>query len=566
MTGQPVQRARAWLAVDPDPVTRAETEALLAAAENGTSGGPGELQQRFAGRLEFGTAGLRGALGAGPRRMNRVIVRMVAAALARRLLAGAGPRRIRVVIGFDARHNSDVFADDTARVLAARDIDVTLLGRPLPTPVLAHAVRHLGAAAGVMVTASHNPPTDNGYKVYWGDGAQIIPPIDAEISAEIDVGGLVDDTSLASPTDSRITVDDGSVEVAYLTMAQTVIAGDGPRDLVTVYTPLHGVGGSVLTRVISDTGFPDPIVVAEQAEPDPDFPTVSFPNPEEPGALDLALALADRHDADLVIANDPDADRLALAVPSGADGWRVLTGDEIGCLLADHLLSTGPGGPNRLVVTTVVSSRLLARIAAAHGVHHAETLTGFKWIVRPGFEHSDRRLVVGYEEALGYAVSEAVADKDGITAALVAAELAALEKARGRTLVDRLDDLARAHGLHRSAQRSIRFEGADPSGDMAAAMSRLRVEPPTSVAGRPVVSLVDLLADLAGRPPTDALVLELDPSGRLVVRPSGTEPKLKLYAETVIADPGSDLRAAEAEADRVLATLLADAPGDLGLS
>ncbi len=553
-TGTAEDHARAWLEVDPDDDTRAELEAIL--------GRPDELEERFRGRLEFGTAGMRGALGAGPRRMNRVLVRSVAAALARRVIAGSGPDA-RIVIGFDARHKSDVFASDSARVFAAHGLRVTVLPRPLPTPVLAFAVRHTGSAAGVMVTASHNPPADNGYKVYWADGAQIVPPVDAEIAAEIDSVGLVAESDLVSSDDSRITVDDGSIESAYLDMAVGVVE-DGPRELATVYTAMHGVGRDVVVAAFTRAGFAAPIEVAEQCEPDPDFPTVTFPNPEEPGALDLSFALASRHDVDLVIANDPDADRLAVAVP-GADGWRPLSGNEIGCLLADHLLTRGPEGPDRLVANTVVSSRLLARVADAHGVHYAETLTGFKWIVRPGFEHPEWQFVMGYEEALGYAVTDRVADKDGVTAALVMAELAATEKARGRTLVDRLDDLTRAHGLHRTIQRSIRFSGDDAQADMAVAMSALRAAPPGTVAGRAVESFTDLLGADTGWTPTDAVILELGPVDRLVVRPSGTEPKLKLYAETVNTLIGPDLRDAEADADALLADLLDRAPADLGL-
>ena len=548
-----VDRARAWAAVDPDPETRAEVEALLS--------DPAALDERFDGRLAFGTAGMRGPLGAGPRRMNRVLVRQVATALARRVLA-TGVDHPTVVVGYDARRNSDHFARDTARACAANGVAAVVLPAPAPTPVLAYAVRHLGAAAGVMVTASHNPPADNGYKVYWSDGAQIVPPIDREIATAIDGVGLVDDDGLAPLDHPSITIDDGGVHDAYLAIAAGAV-GEGPRDLRAVYTAMHGVGTATIRAGFERAGFPAPIEVVEQCTPDPDFPTVAFPNPEEPGALDLAIATATEAAADVILANDPDADRLAVAIPVDG-GWRQLTGNEVGCLLADHLLRRGPRDPDRLVVTTVVSSRLLSRIAAVHGAHYAETLTGFKWIVRPGFEHPTWRLVLGYEEALGYAVSDAVADKDGVTAALVIAEMVAADRAEGRTLVDRLDDLARTHGLHRSAQRSLRFAGADPQEAMGDAMAALRAERPTTVAGRAVERFVDLLDDDTGWPPTDALVMELA-GARLVVRPSGTEPKLKIYAESVTPDPGADLRAAETALDHHLDELLGAAPTDLGL-
>ena len=421
--------ARRWLEVDPDPGTRAETEQLL------TDGGAA-LERRFGSRLAFGTAGLRGPLGAGPMRMNRVLVRMTAAAIGRRLLAGAagaatdgGPPPV-VVVGFDARRNSDVFAEDTARMLAGLGIASLVLPRPLPTPVLAFTLRNVGADAGIMVTASHNPRTDNGYKVYWSDGAQIVPPVDSEVSALIDGAPLPTDADLA-PGDDPLIERAGEAQVGFYTEAATsVVDTDSPRDLSIVYTPLHGVGRDVLLEAFRCAGFAEPAVVPEQGEPDPDFPTLPYPNPEEPGALDLATALAAREGADLVLANDPDADRLAVAVPDGP-GWRTLTGDEVGALLADHVLGSG-SGDDRLVVTTVVSSRLLARIAGHHGVRHAETLTGFKWIMRPGLDDPSADFVFGYEEAAGYAVGDLVRDKDGITAALAFAELAATERAAGR--------------------------------------------------------------------------------------------------------------------------------------
>ena len=541
MTASPRDAAEAWLKVDPDPVTRAELEALISADD-------GSLATRFASRLAFGTAGLRGALGAGPTRMNRVLVRMTAAGVARRVVAEGGTT---LVVGHDARHNSAEFADDTARVAAAHGLDVRVIRGPHPTPLLAFAVLHLGAHAGVMITASHNPRADNGFKVYWRHGAQIVPPTDAEIAAEIDAVGLLADADLAAVGDPRIHDLDDSIVSAYVQAAVSVIDGSTPRDLNVVYTPVHGVGRDVFLRAFSAAGFPTPAVVPEQADPDPDFPTAAFPNPEEPGVLDLATALASERGADLVIANDPDADRLAIVVPSG-DGWRALTGNEIGCLLAEHVLSGG-AGDDRLVATTVVSSRMLSKIAAGHGVHFEETLTGFKWIMRPAIERTDLKFAFGYEEALGYCVGTKVRDKDGISAALAFAEMAASVKADGSTMLSLLDDLAKRHGVHHSAQRSFRFEGIDGPEIMADLMQRLRSNPPEMIGDLAVESVTDLLEPSTGLPPTNALILDLSGPARLVVRPSGTEPKLKLYGESVnTVLSGDDLsRARAVAADRL---------------
>jgi phosphomannomutase len=389
---------------------------------------------------------------------------------------------------------------------------VHLMPRPLPTPVLAYAVRHLGCSAGIMVTASHNPPRDNGYKVYWEDGAQIIPPLDEEISTAIDAVGRVDE--LPRGNDWRM-LDDGIVESYLRSLARLPLGTH--RDVTIAYTPLHGVGGAVLRRAFEWCGFPVPEVVAEQADPDPDFPTVSFPNPEEPGAMDLALALGKNRD--LVIANDPDADRCAVAA-----GGRMLTGDEVGGLLAEYVLRHTDGA-DRLVATTIVSSSLLGKIAAEHGVRYAETLTGFKWIMKGG---SDRdRLVYGYEEALGYCVGGdegvPVRDKDGIGAALTVAGLAAEAKAEGRTLLDLLEDQARRYGLHATAQVSVRVEDLSLISD---AMARLRESPPAELAGHEVTEADDLATGFDGLPPSDVLRYRLSGGGRVVVRPSGTEPKL----------------------------------------
>lgn len=550
-------RPEEWLAADPDPDTAAELKALLA-------GDPADLEHRFAGRITFGTAGIRGPMGAGPLRMNRVLVRMVAAALAERVLSER-EEQPRVVVGHDARHKSDLFATDTARVLAARRIPVTLLPGPVPTPVLAFAVKHLDASAGVMVTASHNPRSDNGYKVYWRGGRQLAAPIDAEIGEIMDRTAPLAPSDLASEDDRLVTIAGHDLVEAYLEAVVGLLEPQGSRALRLAYTPLHGVGGATFLRALSRAGFDRPAVVADQAEPDPDFPTAPFPNPEETGVLDPLLALATGTGADMALAHDPDADRLAVAVPAGGR-WRVLTGDETGCLLAEHLLSRhGAAGDTRrrLVVSTVVSSRLLRRIAAHHGADWAETLTGFKWIMQA---HSQRAashgLVLGYEEALGYAVGEVVRDKDGISAALVMAELAADLKRRGRSLSDLLDDLHRRHGVHATGQRSIRFKSASGRQQpMKDAMAALRAAPPTTLAGMAVSAVHDLAAAGSGLPPADAVVLELEGSGaRVIVRPSGTEPKMKIYAEAIVAPPTDDggewLRPARAEARSTMAGVL----------
>jgi phosphomannomutase len=554
---------RTWLAEDPDPDTRTELTALLEADD------VAELTDAFSGRLEFGTAGLRGKLGPGPNRMNRAVVRRAAAGLGRYLLDTDPDAKTRgVVIGFDARRKSDAFADDTAAVLAGAGIATYLLPRPLPTPVLAFAIRHLDCAAGVMVTASHNPPADNGYKVYLGDGAQIVPPADAEISAAIEAVGPLSAVPLGDP--ALATRLDDDVLTAYVDAVVALAYSPQSRDLRVAYTPLHGVGRDVLLAVFDRAGFPPPQVVAEQGDPDPTFHTVAFPNPEEPGALDLVLADAARLGADLVIANDPDADRLSVAIPDPAApvGWRPLRGDEIGALLADYLLSR-TRGHDRLLVTTIVSSTLLSRMAAAAGVQYAETLTGFKWLVRAALDRPGSRFLFGYEEALGFSVRDVVRDKDGISAALLFAELAAISKRQGVPLTQRLDDLARRYGLHATDQWSIWLQGADGSDRIRAVMAALRAgSPPAAVAGRTVTTVDDLTTGVrrSGRqeskldlPPSDVITLHMD-SARVVVRPSGTEPKLKMYFEVVVPvrDRAGGVAVAREQAQRELAALRAE--------
>ncbi|MEU6135988.1 phospho-sugar mutase [Nocardioides sp. NPDC047086] len=540
-----VVQAREWLADDPDAQTRAELESLLTSTAPGATA---ELADRFSGMLQFGTAGLRGALGAGPNRMNRVVVIKAAAGLARYLLAtGAqGP----VVIGYDARHNSDVFAQDTAEVMTGAGLHALVMPRSLPTPVLAYAVKALGASAGVMVTASHNPPQDNGYKVYLGDGSQIVPPADVEIAKRI---AAVDKVSSVPQGPAGQTISEDLVD-SYLDTVVGLLDEGGPRDLRTVYTPLHGVGGDLVQLAMRFAGFPEPLVVKEQERPDPDFPTVAFPNPEEPGAMDRAMALASKKGADLVIANDPDADRCAAAIPVGKK-WRMLTGDEVGALLATHLIRKGVTGT---YAASIVSSSLLGKIAAAAGQAYAETLTGFKWISRaPG-------LAFGYEEALGYCVDpEHVRDKDGISALLLLCELAASLKAEGRDLADLLDELAVEHGLHATAQLSIRLE--DPA-QIAGAMQRLRDRPVTALAGAAVQQLDDLTTGIGGLPPTDGIRYQLAGGSRVIVRPSGTEPKIKCYLEVVEpVDSPEALAQARTDAEIALGALKVDIRAALGV-
>lgn len=548
-------QARAWLAEDSDPRTRAELAALLDADD------VTELAARFAGTLRFGTAGLRGEMGAGPMRMNRTVVIRAAAGLAA-YLRTQGHGGGLVVIGYDARHRSRDFAGDTAAVMTGAGLRAALLPRPLPTPVLAFAIRRLGAVAGVMVTASHNPPGDNGYKVYLGDGSQIVPPADDRIADEIASIGSLADVPLG-PQSAWQVLDEAIVD-AYLARTAAVVDRYSPREVSVVYTPLHGVGRATLTAAFAEAGFPAPVVVPEQAEPDPDFPTVAFPNPEEPGAMDLAFTTAQSVRPDVVIANDPDADRCAVAVPDrdSGSGWRMLHGDEVGALLATHLVEKHNTGT---FAASIVSSSLLARIAAAAGLDYEETLTGFKWISRvPGLRY-------GYEEALGYCVDPgAVRDKDGISAALLVAELTAALRARGRTLTGLLDDIALRFGLHATDQLSVRV--ADLS-MIPVVLTRLREHPPTTLAGLAVDRAEDLSLGSEQLPPTDGLRYRLAGSpaagveaARVIVRPSGTEPKLKCYLEVVVPAPAANaLPAARTKAAETLASLRTDFATAAGL-
>ncbi len=538
----------AWQRDDPDPDTVAELDELV--AHDDEAG----LRASFDAPLTFGTAGLRGPVRAGPGGMNEVTVRRAAGGLCRWLDARGdeGP----VVVGRDARHGSAAFVRATAAVVAGSGRQVLVAEGPIPTPLLAFAVRRLGAVAGVMVTASHNPPADNGYKVYAGHGAQIVAPADREIASHMATIAQVRDLPLADPDDSPL-VAPWPTEVldAYLDGVVACRVAPPTPPVSVAYTPMHGVALDVVRQAFARAGIPEPRVVAAQAEPDPDFPTVVFPNPEEPGAMDLLLALAAEHEVDVALANDPDGDRLAMAVPAGG-GWRVLTGDELGVLLADHLL-THTAGADRLVATTVVSSSMLAKVAAAHEVEFVETLTGFKWLAGAAIDRPGHRTLLLYEEALGYCIGDLVRDKDGISAAIVAVELVGTLAAAGSSVPQRLAELAVVHGLHRTRQRSLRFAGLDGAERMAAAVDAIRTTAPATLGGVAIGELVDL-AQGGALPPTDAVVLR-GPGLRVVVRPSGTEPKLKLYVEVVgSVDSPASVPAATDLADEQIDAVLVD--------
>jgi phosphomannomutase len=534
----------AWIAEDPDDGDRAELSVLLREADRpgddeATAKAAADLADRFAGRLEFGTAGLRGRIGAGPNRMNRAVVRGTTAALADWLrYVDPTAADTGVVIGCDARHRSDEFAAEAAAVLAGAGIRVHLLPPRQPTPLLAYAVTHLRAAAGIMITASHNPPADNGYKLYLSDGAQIVPPADLEIEAAIESLGPLSYIPVAAPGDPLIIQHGDEIAAEYLdAICALSPAPRGSAWLRYIYTPLHGVAGDLAIRAFEQAGFPPPDVVEAQERPDPDFRTVAFPNPEEPGSLDLALAQARRSGADLVLANDPDGDRLAIAVPddSAAGGWRTLTGDQVGALLGAYLLDrerpgahAGSAGDYQqpLVATTIVSATMLASIASAAGAAYAETLTGFKWIARAGDLRPENRFIFGYEEAIGYSIGTTVRDKDGIGAALAVLSLAARARSGGESLLEAYDSLDVAHGVHLTEQLTV------ATTTPVHVMSRLRVTAPADLAGQPIVSMSDLTGGTADLPSADVLRYRMR-GARVVIRPSGTEPKIKAYLEVV---------------------------------
>jgi phosphomannomutase len=513
-----VAEVKAWIEDDPDPVTALRLQKLLDSGDEAT------LRTYFSGFLQFGTAGLRGPNGPGPSCMNRAVVGRTAAGIAAYMKARG---MTRVVIGRDARHGSADYAIESAEIFTGAGMEVFLLPRALPTPVLAYATTALKADVGVMVTASHNPPQDNGYKVYIGPDAdgiayassQIINPTDGFIADEIKKI-----TSLKSqPRGNSWTVLDETFINEYV--QRTAALGGKPGALKIVYTAMHGVGTETLTHVFTKAGFADLILVAEQADPDPDFPTVAFPNPEEPGAIDLALETARAHSADLVIANDPDADRCAAAIKDRSGQWRMLRGDELGVIFGEWIARTSPQGT---FGNSIVSSSILRKISAHYGIDFKEVLTGFKWLAKI------EDLAFGYEEAIGYAVdSETVNDKDGISAAIYLAKIATDLAAVGKDLNDLLDEVWERHGFHATEQISIRV--AD-MGAITELLASLRSTPPQEIAGRTVESIDDLAAPTDGLPPTDGLRLWLSGGVRIIIRPSGTEAKLKCYIEVITAD------------------------------
>lgn len=545
-----ISQARDWLASDPHEQTQHELRVLLERAGQMDPLAIAELHDCFNGTLQFGTAGLRGKLGPGPNRMNLVVVARAAAGLARYLVnQDAHQNGQSVVIGYDARHNSKLFAQVTAQILSGAGIHPLLFPHTVPTPVLAFAIRHLGADAGVMVTASHNPPQDNGYKVYLGNGAQIIPPADTQIAkyiAEATEEGPVRDL----PHGDTWTTLDPSTEQAYLDHTAQLVDKkiSSNTELKTIYTAMHGVGGKLFMELAKMAGFPEPIKVVQQFEPDPTFPTVAFPNPEEPGAIDLSIETAVAHSADLVIANDPDADRCAVAIPTTKDksSWRMLHGDEVGALLASWIAVQNPL-KSGVMAQSIVSSTVLKAIAEEAGFDYQQTLTGFKWIGPiPG-------LIFGYEEALGYCVDpEFVKDKDGLSAALKVMELAAHLKAQGQTLQSELDRIAMQVGVYESDQVSVRVSDLSAIPEI---MQRLRGNPPTQIAGAKVTEFVDLAVGTKVLPPTDGLLFNLEGGGRVIVRPSGTEPKVKVYLQSVIGVEGNDRTALSKARERAAENL-----------
>jgi phosphomannomutase len=557
-------KAAAHIDGDPDPETRKELADLLARADRDPKA-LADLEDRFQGPLEFGTAGLRGLIGGGESRMNRAVVIRTTLGLVDYVLDRIPDARARgIVIGRDARRMSDVFQADAAAVALARGVRVHFIGEPLPTPVTAFAVKELGAAAGVMVTASHNPPAYNGYKVYWENGAQIVPPHDrgiAERIASVPSAREVPRASLDEEMKKGNLVDATRVVERYLDrLARLRFAPEAPvADLSIAYSALHGVGERTFRNAMHQRGFVKLVSVPEQAEPHAAFPTVSFPNPEEPGALDRVLRLAKEHGSDLVLVNDPDADRLGAAVKDARTGTHVvLSGNEIGALLGHHLLTQDTSsGDRRLVISTIVSSQILRRMAEALGAHYEETLTGFKWIANDALALEAKeglRFVFGFEEALGYTVGTIVRDKDGVSAALVLAEYAASLKAKNETLLDALEEIRRRFGRFVTKQKSITLLGKEGVEAIRRTMERLRAAPPTSLAGIEITSVWDLstqtkthangVVEKMERWSGDVLIFELAQGGRVAVRPSGTEPKIKFYFEVAAQSSIEDVERA----------------------
>jgi phosphomannomutase len=539
-----LEAARVWMAGDPDPETRKALQKLI------DSGDMSGLEKAMGGRLTFGTAGIRGEVGTGSNRMNRAVVIKTTRGLADYLIEkGAGLPDSPVILGFDARPSSVRFAEDASGVLAAAGIRVGFFPEVTPTPLVAYTAKHVSASAAVVITASHNPPADNGYKVYGANAVQIIPPVDTGIAAAIEKVGPAADVprieDVFSGSSDLVTVVPEEIYESYREEVYESRPNPQTSDFKIIYTPLHGVGARILNRLCAQAHHSGIITVPEQAEPDGSFPTVNFPNPEEPGALDLAISLAKKEQAGLIIANDPDADRLAAAVPSAGE-WRLLSGNELGALLGDYVLRYWRDPQPPIVVNSVVSSPMLGEIAQRRGARHEVTLTGFKWIINAGLaleERGEGRFAFGYEEALGYSIGKTVRDKDGISAALVLCDLAAEERSGERTLLDRLHDLWREVGLWVSAQHSIARTGPGGQQEIGKAVGRLAESPPSTVGGHEVISVTDYRAAAELRPiwlgEQDLIEIELADVGRALVRPSGTEPKLKVYVD-LRGDPGSE--------------------------
>lgn len=535
-----MHKVSSWLEKDPDTKTRQELQALLDSKQFD------EIEERFKSRLEFGTAGLRGKVGCGPNRMNRLVIQETAAGLGAYLIKQVAHAQQRgVVIGYDGRPDSQQFAHDTAAVLTALGIKVYLTYKVAPTPVVAFGVNHFKAAAAVVVTASHNPPEYNGFKVYWENGAQIIPPHDAGIAAEIDLAAIQDipmlNLTAAQQQGLLVWLEDDY----YQTYRQTINASPllqhhtDPKSITLAYTAMHGVGAEMAETLLADAGFTQVFSVKEQREPDGTFPTVNFPNPEEAGAMDRVIALAASVNAQLACANDPDADRFAVAIRQLDGEYQMLTGDQVGALLGHYLLSQTKSRES-LVGNTIVSSSLLNKIADAHGAKYYQTLTGFKWLTNIAMQQQSEQhpFLFAYEEALGYTVGNTVWDKDGLSAMVAFAQLAAELYSQGKTIWDQLESLYRQHGLYVTAQRSIALApDTPPIGD------QLRANPPQSIAGKAIISWDDLqqavrfhqngATEVLSLPSSDVLIYHLEEGARVIVRPSGTEPKLKCYYEVV---------------------------------
>ncbi|MGX9460058.1 phospho-sugar mutase [Shewanella sp. A14] len=553
-----------WIQQDPDPKTRDELQALI------NEGNDAALAAKFSGRLAFGTAGLRGIVGAGPMAMNRLVVRQTTAGLGAYLLAQIDNAAERgVVIGYDGRHDSYVFAHDAASVLTAMGIRVRLTTKVAATPLVAFGVKHVNAAAGIVVTASHNPPQYNGYKVYWENGAQIIPPHDSGIAAQIALAATQTipflDLDKAVSQHKLIWLKDDFYQAYRLgvSTAKELQNHTGQHDVSLAYTAMHGVGADMAETVLNDAGFSKVYSVAAQREPDGDFPTVNFPNPEEKGAMDLVIAEAQKHNATLACANDPDADRFAVAVRTENGEYKMLTGDQVGVLFGHYLLSHAPKN-QRLTGTTIVSSSLLSKIANEFGSQSYTTLTGFKWLMNVGIakHQTDNQFLFAYEEALGYTIGNLVWDKDGLTALVAFAQLTAELAANNQTIWDKLEQIYRQHGFHLNAQVSIALKADTPN-----IGAYLRENPPINIGGYVVISTDDLkslqrtAADGSKQtidlPSSDVLIYALEGGVRVIVRPSGTEPKIKCYYEVVETMlPTDSWQSAQARAEQAMSALI----------